>query len=493
MIEELLKEIQKGNQVRQNLSQLRQYIKEADYFEKASELLKDEVLLESIVGLLQHEDGKTRKNAALFMGDMAFPIFLEPLFLAYLKEEQLFVRSSYLQAMKAFDYRDYLPKIKEQLERLSNTELTEENKKHIGEEMRGLSDLIVAMDGIKAHEFRGFHELSEIILLTNRKHNQVTLDQITQDHGELLPVGVRLTTNNLDKIIPIRTYQELLFVVPNMKICEMDPIQAAEKIAGSGIVSFMEKRHKGKVPFYFRIELKSKMELSKKSQFVKKMSMELERLTERNLINSPSSYEFEIRLIENKEHKCNILIKLLTIPDDRFTYRKEALATSIKPVNAALLVELAKEYMVEDAQVLDPFCGAGTMLIERQKVVKANTSYGIDCQEAAIKAAKINTQAASQIIHYVHKDFFEFTHEYLFDEIFTNMPFAMGHKSEEEIYELYVRFFDRAKMLLNKTGRIIMYTHNRDYVRRLAKEKGYAILKHIEIMEREETDLFILS
>lgn len=492
MIEELLEEIKIGNNIRQNLSQLRQSIKEADDFEKVCEILKDEDLQKNIVSLLNSEDGKTRKNAALLLGDLAFPAFLEPLFVAYLREEQLFVRSSYLQAIKAFDYREYLPSIKEQLEWLSTRELTEENKKHIGEEMRGLSELILAMDGVKTHEFRGFHELSEVIMLTNRKHSQITLDQITEDHGEILPVGVRLTTNHLDKIIPIRTYQELLFVVPDMKLCEMEPIQAAKKIAASGLITFMEKRHKGKIPFYFRIELKSKMELSKKSQFVKKMSMELERLTERKLINSPSNYEFEIRLIENKEHNCNILIKLLTIPDDRFSYRKEAQAASIKPVNAALLVELAKEYMVEDAQVLDPFCGVGTMLIERQKVVKANTSYGIDCQEAAINAAKINTQAAGQIIHYVNKDFFEFTHDYLFDEIFTNMPFAMGHKSEEEIYEIYVRFFDRAKMLLNKTGCIIMYTHNKDYVRRLAKEKGYAIVKHIEVMEREETDLFII-
>ena len=102
------------------------------------------------------------------------------------------------------------------------------------------------------------------------------------------------------------------------------------------------------------------------------MSAELERLTRRRLINSPSDYEIELRLIENKTGRLNVLVKYNTINDTRFAYRKESVAASIKPVNAALFVELAKDYMIPDAQVLDPFCGVGTMLIERQMKVKAN-------------------------------------------------------------------------------------------------------------------------
>ena len=115
--------------------------------------------------------------------------------------------------------------------------------------------------------------------------------------------------------------------------------------------------------------------MDKKVKIVIRFSCELERLSGRKLINSASDYEIELRLIENKEHKLNMLLKLYTIEDDRFSYFKKHIAASLKPVNAALMVELAKDYMVSDAQVLDPFCGVGTMLIERQKAVKANTSY----------------------------------------------------------------------------------------------------------------------
>ena len=111
----------------------------------------------------------------------------------------------------------------------------------------------------------------------------------------------------------------------------------------------------------------------------------------------------------------------------------------------------------------------------------------------AIEKAKINTEAAGQIIHFVNRDFFDFTHDYRFDEIFTNMPFAIGRKTEEEIYDIYEGFFRRAKSFLEKEGKIIMYTHNRDYVIRLAKENGYVILKEFNILAKEETQLFIIK
>ena len=109
--------------------------------------------------------------------------------------------------------------------------------------------------------------------------------------------------------------------------------------------------------------------------------------------------------------------------------------TSIKAVNAALTVKLTEKYQKEGAQILDPFCGVGTMLIERHKAVKANTMYGVDIQEDAILKARTNTEAAKQIVHYVNRDFFEFKHDYLFDEIITDMPFKIGRKTEEEIYD----------------------------------------------------------
>ena len=82
-------------------------------------------------------------------------------------------------------------------------------------------------------------------------------------------------------------------------------------------------------------------------------------------MNSTSHYEVELRLVENKAGDFNLMIKLFTYKDPRFRYRREAMSSSIQPVNAALAMKLAQKYLKEGAQVLDPFCGVGTMLIER--------------------------------------------------------------------------------------------------------------------------------
>ena len=106
MIKQCYKEIQEKNDVRQNLSNLRKEIKDEEEKEKFIELLDGEY--ETLLTLLQHEDAKTRKNDALLMGDLGFQEFLEPLYQAYCKEEQLFIKSAYLQAMKQMDYRNYI-------------------------------------------------------------------------------------------------------------------------------------------------------------------------------------------------------------------------------------------------------------------------------------------------------------------------------------------------------------------------------------------------
>ncbi len=494
MIGKTYENIVNGIEVRQNVSLLRKELKAdgAKYgflFELAGEF-------SVLEGLLYHEDPKTRKNAALLMGDLGDKRLLAPLYEAYEKETTLFVRSAYLTALKEFDYREYLPELKIKLDLLSKEELTEENKKHITEEMKGLSDLIILMEGVKAHTFTGYKKESELVLLTNRNFNHVVLEQVNQMEGvraKTFGAGLMVLTNNLEEILKIRTIEEILFALQKVKTCPAEPEKAARKLIDGGLLPFLKERHKEKAPFYFRIEVKSKMPLDKKSTFARKMAVELERLSDRSLINTTSKYEVEIRLIENKEGSWNVLLKLYGLLDQRFSYRLETLPTSIKPVNAALMLELAEDYLKEEAKVLDPFCGTGTMLVERHKKRKANTLYGIDIYGDAIEKARINTEEAHLIIHYINRDFFDFTHEYQFDEIITNMPAVTGRKTKEEIALLYKQFFEKSKTHLNEGGIIVLYTHNRELVEQFGPKEGFTIKDKWEISMKEGTYVFVLS
>ena len=84
---------------------------------------------------------------------------------------------------------------------------------------------------------------------------------------------------------------------------EADFVIGEFKLAGGD--QDVARSHEGNPPYYFRVELKCKMDHSKKSAFTRRLSSKIEKLSGRKLINTTSNYEFEIRLIENKEGNCN--------------------------------------------------------------------------------------------------------------------------------------------------------------------------------------------
>lgn len=507
MVQKIWEQILNGKDVRQNLSKLREAIKQKKNREAAEKLVPGQALV--LENFLENEDAKIRKNTALLIGDLKLAKLQMPLWQAYEKEETLFVRSAYLIAMQKLDMTAFLRPLKERALKLSQMEVNEENRKHVREELQQLNRLVVSIEGMKSHEFTGWQKESEVIFMANRRHLETVLEEMKElpevsvADARLLNAGIRLKVRDLRPFMQIRTWQEVLFLVKGMKTCDKDPVKAATAIAESELLTFLEERHRQKAPFYFRVEMKWKGALEKegeketgvleeKQKFVKKFAEELEAKTGQRLINSPISYEVELRLVENKEGRFNVMVKLFTLKDERFSYRREVVSSSIRPVNAALLVALSKEYMKEGARVLDPFCGVGTMLVERQKKVKADTLYGLDIYGDAIEKARRNTECAGQVIHYINRDAFTFTHEYLFDEIFTNMPFVQGRKTPLEIYEVYRRFFENAGKLVKKNGIIALYTHDRAYVDKLYEKAGMELLKKCRINVREDTWLYIL-
>lgn len=494
-IEKLWNEIMDEQQVRQNLSKIRELIKEEKNYKMAMELISDyRLFLEKLLG---DHDPKIRKNTVLLIGDLRLEEMNTFLWETYTKEETLFIRSSYLTAMKKIGSGSSVRKMKEREEFLRKQEWEEENKKHITEELRQIRSLIIEAEGIIKHRFCDTEEKSDVILLANRKHLPEILEElkklpdITTSNARLMQAGIRLHTNRIEQLFQTRTWTEMLFLVPGMKTCTMNAGEAAKQIGESSLLGFLGKRHKGDGPYYFRVEVKS--EKVDKTKFIRKFVDDLEQISSYQLINSPSHYEFEIRLVENKEGKFNVTVKLYTMEDERFSYRKEVIASSIRPVNAALLALLSEKYLQEEARVLDPFCGVGTMLIERNKKVKADTLYGVDILEDAIYKGRRNAEEAGVPVHFINRDFFSFSHEYAFDEIFTNMPFVQGKKTALDIYDLYEKFFCKVPEVLCKGGRMILYSHDKRILEKQAEKWGYKILEKIVINVKEDSWLYILE
>ena len=481
--------IKQNQEVRQNLIAIKTAAKDPKAMEELRLLFAAEP--EVLFNRLSDEDAKVRKNAALILGMLGTEDCRRALLAAYGTETQRYVKSAYLTALKGCDCEDCLDFFKERKEELLAQERTEENEKHIREELEALNGLIYQYESSKGHRFIGYATPVDVILITHRAYREVTARQISCGHAVLLKAGVKVLGANLEELLLVRTWKEMLFPLEVPE--EVRAESAAEQLTASNLLDLLETLHEGEEPFLFRIECKSCMTLEERSAFTKKLASRLETATGGKLVNSTSDYEVELRLVETKNGGFLPFLKLYTLPEKRFAYRKNSVAASIQPVQAALLMELAKPYLKENARVLDPFCGVGTMLLERNYLVHADTLYGVDFYGPAIAGARENAQIAKVPTHFVQKDFLGFTHAHLFDEIVTNMPVKGKKCTGHELDFLYGKLFDKAEQMVNPGGVLLIYSHDKTFVKKQLREhKSMELLREWLIGDQEGSWFFAI-
>ena len=204
----------------------------------------------------------------------------------------------------------------------------------------------------------------------------------------------------------------------------------------------------------------------------------------------------ELRLIERKDKSFIPLLKLFTIPDRRYAYRKETTAQSTSAPLAALAVELARPYLKDGAQLLDPFCGTGTLLMERCIAAGADPVYGVDRFGEAVTKAKINSEISQNYphapFHFINRDFFDFTHDYSFDEVITEFP--KEEAAGENGKEFTGRFLEKVSTLLSGGAVLTILTDNAGAMEEaLKKERDFTMEDSFLLNERAGTTEFILK
>lgn len=489
----LINDIIQGLNVRSNLLELKELLKsEKEGNQKASLLIHVQSNFGFLVDLLSDPDPKIRKNAAACLYYAGSQETLEPLYKAYCAEETNYVRSTYLKAISVLDHTSVNEGLSKRRSEILNSTIEPENTKHALEEMKLLNSIL---PGDKKHTFTGYELVNEFVLTTNRNFKNITAEKLGKLPHKEFTAGIMVKTKQLRFVESIRTYEELLLIPDNVKNVAFNPKTAAAQLAEGGLVDYISERHDASdIPFRFRVELRCKDQTAK-SDFEKVLANQLELLTNWKLVNSTSDYELEIRLIETKEGSLNVLLKLMTLKDPRFTYKKESISAGLKPHNAALIAELGKKYYLQNASVLDPFCGVGTLLVERDRVLPARILYGIDIFGEAVQKAHTNIKASgiSSKCELINRDFFDFKHEYRFNEIITELPYNPNYKADKELDGIYKKLFTKLPVLLEKDNHEFIYTRNRELLRKHALTNNFKILEEYEISKKEEAYLFVLT
>ena len=484
MFEQYLLQLTQGVDIRKTLIDIKKLLGSEDNI----------VMLKNTAGysvkqfseLLTDTDPKVRKNAALILGMLNEADSADILYKAYESENTLFVKSSYLQALSYCDYNKFKINLHKRLEELTNKEYNEEEIKHIAEELRMLRKMLPDASVHERHKFHNPSTPLRVVLTCSKESADKVIANVYEKNKvsdmKQIFCGITFTTDKITSISKIRTYKELLFPLNGMK--PMNKSEISSNIVQGNLVTILKMVHNiDDDVFYFRV--------TAKNLDVTEIASRIQAMSKGKLINSVSDYEIEIRLIAGKDERYIAFLKLYTIGDVRFKYRKNHIAASLHPVNAALITEYARDYLKKDVQILDPFCGVGTLLIERNKLVPARHIYGIDIYGKAIEGARENSKSAGCNINYINRDYFDFSHEYLFDEIISDFPtFA----TREETDRFYDRFFKKSSEILKSQGVIVAYSGEKNLIKKYLRiNDNYKLLREFIMSEKEEKYIFIIA
>ena len=514
------------------LSQIRQLLKDCPGALKDEDVFCSYATVEPIILVcLTHEDAKTRKNAALVLqtiaeeygtdifgddqvedtaasdeaptaSDLPSAEVASYLYAAYKAEETMFVRSAYLEALKCFDCEPYRAELMERLTFLKEESWAEGDLKHVREERHAIESLFEAPASEMKSEFKGLDREMGILLVIDEAVREAAQTELGAG-ARVVPGGVRLTTSSWKKVQSCRLYKEALFPVPLRKGSQITISNMGSLVADSKLIPMVDELLKaagdstqtgsagenavsagnaaenagsvvsvgenaGAREHPFRMEIRSSSDEDRSGAALKRAAAELEEASKGRLRNSKTAYEFTLVLMAKRDGSLSPYIKLPDSTDHRFDYRKNSEATSMSALMAAEAVQMIRPYLKDGAQVIDPFAGVGTLLIERAKAVPHGDLYATDIYGHAVIGGRENAELAGVNISYINRDFFDFKHDYPFDEVITEFP-DLFNKEAEEKEEFFRNFFrsamevtaDKAMLFLISAEDKAMHKHIR--------------------------------
>lgn len=191
---------------------------------------------------------------------------------------------------------------------------------------------------------------------------------------------------------------------------------------------------------------------------VKQLSREVAEVT--GWVNNPSRYDVDLR-IEPVGDAGTVLWRDMSWPAVRAGELRRALPASLHPtVAAGLCLAVLERLQAPQAPVLlDPCCGAGTILREWLSLAPDSLALGYDLSEEAVGVSRLNLQgfaprATIEVGDMGHLPLETST----VDAVIANLPFGIRVKHGASNRRLYRRFLTEAIRLLRPGGQIVAYT-----------------------------------
>ncbi len=163
------------------------------------------------------------------------------------------------------------------------------------------------------------------------------------------------------------------------------------------------------------------------------------------------------------------------------SYKREHLPASLRPTVAAAMSWLA--HPTPEDIVLDPFCGAGTILIERALLAPVSRVIGGDMRDEAIAMARRNARAADVAVSWHVWDAQALPLEDAsVTRVITNLPFGKQIGTREGNEHLYTAVMRQCSRVLQADGVLVALTSEDRLWDRIIREHGWKIVKKVVLV-----------
>jgi len=434
-------------------------------------------VMEAFHRALLDQDPKVRKNSSVVLGSFKQSSSMHALLTALEQETVEWVRPSMILAIGAIGGEEALAHLsgyqaRSEEEKQALHKALEHNRRP--EKKLTFKDRLSHPVPIELWTFSGLEEVLD------EEMEKAGFSDRTMD-GRI----IRLESAEPKSLFSLRCFSECLFPVGEIRGTQWSqaPEKIAELVKQKDLMAQIASCHEGQAAgVSYRLEVRGK---NLRHALRKEIIAETARRLSSDYphwINSPSHYDIEFRIMLETD-RIRLYWKAFTIEDERFSYRVADVPASIHPVVAAGIIRMMPLSSKEAARVLDPFCGSGTLLVEREKRNPCRELVGVDITSRAIEAARRNLDAAGlKNARLIRDDMANLLKHGVarekFDEVITNMPFGIRVGNHDENEVLYKKFFNLAPSLLREGGIMLLFTQEIGLIRRLlANNPHFSLLK----------------
>lgn len=170
----------------------------------------------------------------------------------------------------------------------------------------------------------------------------------------------------------------------------------------------------------------------------------------------PRDTDADLNIRVFMEHQVAYIgVRLGRMPLHERPYKIENIAGSLKPAVAAAMVRLGA--FAPGATIVDPLCGAGTILFEA--AAAGLRASGGDQDPAALDAARRNREAAELDVGIEHWDARSLPlGEATVDGVVSNLPWGRQIAVDDTIERLYTSFLKEMERIVRPGSRLVLLT-----------------------------------